>query len=106
MQMNQRYTKEEMWAHIEQYQQSGLTQYRFCQQTGLSKSTFGYWLKKYRKEQHNTSVKKTSGFLELRFEQEETRTENQHFQICFPNGVQLSCPANTPTEKLLTLIRY
>ncbi|MHB2149702.1 IS66 family insertion sequence element accessory protein TnpA [Calditrichota bacterium LG25] len=32
------------------YQQSGLSQPAFCRQQGLNKSTFLYWLKKYRKE--------------------------------------------------------
>lgn len=95
-----------MLGHIEHWQLSGLSQHRFCKQTGINKSTFGYWLKKYRKEQSDASGKKSSGFLEIRYEHEETQTEDQQFQIRFPNGVQLSCPVNIPAEKLLTLIRY
>jgi len=38
----------EMFGKVEAYLSEELTQVQFCQKEGLSKSTFQYWLRKYR----------------------------------------------------------
>jgi len=50
MRKNQKYNKEEMALAIEMWQESGLSQYEYCNREKLSKSTFSYWLKKYKQE--------------------------------------------------------
>ncbi|NOX90727.1 MAG: transposase [Calditrichaeota bacterium] len=70
----------EMFQIIEQYQKSGLSQAEFCQQTGIKKSTFHYWLKKYRKESQADflpiSIKEPKASLQIELE--------------LPNGIKIS----------------
>jgi hypothetical protein len=41
-----RYTKQKMLAYYKEWQESGLGKKAYCQQKGLTASTFFYWLKK------------------------------------------------------------
>jgi len=50
MRKNQKFTKEQMYAWIESWQQSGTSQNRFCKEEKISTSTFNYWLRKYKQE--------------------------------------------------------
>jgi len=50
MRKNQKYTKEDMYLAIGEWQKSGLSQNTYCNQEGLSRNTFKYWLNKYRIE--------------------------------------------------------
>ncbi len=50
MRKNQKYSKEEMYLAIELWQESGLSQGKFCSRENLSVKTFSYWYKKYKKE--------------------------------------------------------
>ena len=43
--------KEQMYAHIEQWKQSGLSQKLYCEQQALKYHVFHYWYKLYR-DQH------------------------------------------------------
>ncbi|MCE7874374.1 hypothetical protein DYH09_28940 [bacterium CPR1] len=56
-------------AILERYDESGLAQKAFCEQSGISLSTFSYWLKK-RRDQGGTvqeGVTIEPKFLELEF---------------------------------------
>jgi hypothetical protein len=53
-------------AVLEQFQESGLSQKRFCEQEGVSLSSLGYWLKKGRRSDSNSKVEKHR-FIELDF---------------------------------------
>jgi hypothetical protein len=55
MRKNQKFTKEQMSARIESWQQSGISQNRFCKEEKLSSSTFNYWLKKYKQEKDRST---------------------------------------------------
>jgi hypothetical protein len=46
---NQKYSKEEMYLAIELWQESGLSQVKFCSREKLSVKTFSYWYRKYKK---------------------------------------------------------
>lgn len=50
-----------MYALMEQYEVGALKQREFCTKHGLKKSTFGYWLRKYRIREEQES----SGFVPL-----------------------------------------
>jgi len=50
MRKNQKFIKEQMYAWIESWQQSGISQIRFCKEEKLSSSTFNYRLRKYKQE--------------------------------------------------------
>ncbi len=71
--------REEMFKVVESYYQSGLSQPAFCRQQGLNKSTFLYWLKKYRKEKQND-------FLPLRVNESKT---SFNLELDLPNGIKI-----------------
>jgi transposase-like protein len=50
MRKNQKYSKEEMYLAIELWQESGLSQAKFCSRENLLVKTFSYWYRKYKKE--------------------------------------------------------
>jgi hypothetical protein len=50
MRKNQKYSKEEMYLAKELWQESGLSQFKFCSRENLSVKTFSYWYRKYKKE--------------------------------------------------------
>ena len=67
-----------MVEHMQRYPESGMTQKVYCEVHGISKATFGYWLKKHRTEQK----KETGGFVQVRPRVSEGQTE-----IRYTNGV-------------------
>lgn len=96
-----------MFSVIENWQQSHQSQYKFCKDQKLSLSTFQYWLKKYRNSQENTQIKTSLShqrFLTLEVSEVEQAQSAENFTICYPNGVQLSCPSTTNTQTLRNLI--
>jgi len=48
--------REQMFALIERYLLSDQTQIEFCQTESISKSTFAYWLKRYRQDKPDGSA--------------------------------------------------
>lgn len=53
--------REKMLALVERWTQSGQTQQQFCQQHDIKYSTFGYWLKTWRRKNLSTS----QGFIPI-----------------------------------------
>ena len=86
-----------MWLAIEKWRASGLSQYQFCKQENLSKSTFGYWVKKYKQEKSisgSSPKKPDKTFLPVEFSASKDSSDNtpEHITITYPNGIQVSCP--------------
>ena len=86
-----------MWQAIEKWQASGLSQYQFCKQENLSKSTFGYWLKKHKQEKSISGSfpkKLDKTFLPVEFSTSKDPSDNtpERITITYPNGIQVSCP--------------
>ena len=71
--------REEMFKIVESYYQSGLSQPAYCRQQGLNKSTFLYWIKKYRKEKQND-------FLPLQVNAAKTTF---NLELDLPNGIKI-----------------
>jgi len=103
-----RFTKFEMFSHVEACKSSKLSQRVFCQQNGIALSTFQYWAKKYREEfTKDEASEETPGFIPVQVRPdpgtEQVRTPGQlHF--LFPNGIQVMCPENVDSEVLKTLL--
>lgn len=55
----------EMFSKVEAYLSGDLTQQQFCEEQGFAKSTFQYWLRKYRKF-HNTGNVSSGDFIPVR----------------------------------------
>jgi transposase-like protein len=111
MRKNQKYSKEEMYLAIELWQESGLSQVKFCSRENLSVKTFSYWLRKYRKEKQlsaGQSKKVSDTFIPVDICRDltsaNTRFNSGRIDVTFPNGVQLSCPVGIDTSQLKNLI--
>jgi len=73
--------KVEMFHLVEKYQKSGLSQKQFCEEHHLPKSTFLYWLKKYR-----TENKQAAGFIPINLSGLNPASD---YQIELPNGIRI-----------------
>jgi transposase-like protein len=113
MRKNQKYSKEEMYLAIELWQESGLSQVKFCSREKLSVKTFSYWLRKYRKENGflvKGGKKVPDTFIPVEISRggtsTGTSTNSTRIDVSFPNGVQLSCPVGIDIAQLKTLINF
>jgi transposase-like protein len=111
MKQNQRYTQEEMYPVIENWQESHMTKTQFCREKGIAYHVFKYWLDKYQRGQATKSPQKEKTFLPVKVSppelQYETRFQpNNHLiNITYPNGVKLTCPVDIDQSQLRTLIK-
>jgi hypothetical protein len=62
-----RNTAQGMYGLMAAYEKSGKKQREFCREQGIKKSTFGYWLRKYRACPAEAGSKETDalGFVEI-----------------------------------------
>jgi hypothetical protein len=81
-------------------EESGLSQGKFCSRENLSVKTFSYWYKKYKKENGLSAVRNkevSETFITVKVSGDRTATVTNEgynrIEVSFPNGVQLSCPA-------------
>ena len=100
-----------MFLAIELWQESGLSQCKFCIQEKISLPSFGYWHRKYKKEKvllPNLELKENEPFIpvKLRDTVHSTAPTPDHITVSFPNGVQLNCPAGIDIQQLKTLINF
>jgi len=110
MRKNQKYSKEQIYLAIEKWQASGLSQYQFCKQENISKSTFGYWFKKYKQEKSfsgSSPKKPDKTFLPVEFSNSPESSGNppERITITYPNGVQVSCPLILNSHGLTNLAK-
>jgi hypothetical protein len=91
-----RRSREEMFPVVEAWQQSGLSKKSFCEEQGIIKYVFLYWVRKYRDEHE------PDGFVPLTSGGALSLMQNYSIEIHYPNGVVLKLPANTP----VSLVRH
>jgi hypothetical protein len=113
MRKNQKYSKWEMYHAIELWQESSLSQVKFCSGEKLPVKSFSYWLRKYRKEKgllEGRGKKASETFIPVEVSRGRTlnRTNPDYgrIELAFPNGVQLSCPVNIDISQLKSLINF
>lgn len=98
---------QKMFAVIEAYQASGLTQKAFCQSEGLAFSTFQYWLSRYRK-QHRSDHQQSSRHLFVELTPQTLLPPNHvgdpGVVVSYPNGVAVSLGATVDLALLKELI--
>lgn len=75
--------REEKFAMIRRWQESGLSQIKFSEQENISYATFNYWIKQYRAK-NNVDVGK--GFIKLQSHSKNVGSENIFSEIIFSNG--------------------
>ena len=111
MRKKQRYGQEEMFLAIELWQESGLSQSRFCVQEKISLHTFGYWHRKYKQGKGlllHSGLKEHETFIPVKLPHavhSATATPGP-IKVSFPNGVQINCPAGIDIQQLKTLINF
>lgn len=102
-----------MYLAIELWQESSLSQVKFCSSENLSVKTFSYWYRKYKEEKglstgRNKEISDT--FIPVEVSGGKTKTfRNEGYdriEVSFPNGVELSCPVGIDIGQLKTLINF
>jgi len=72
---------QKLWEHrISDWEQSGMSQRKYCTQNDISYSTFNYWRRK--------SSPKIKQFAEVKIK--DSIIDNSNITINLPNGIQLS----------------
>lgn len=97
--------KHEMYALIRKWESSGQSQSKFIEQCEISKSTFGYWRKRYLGEQQES--RPNSGRLipiQVSSEIISSARESESIEIIYPNGVRLLCPIRMDLASIKGLI--
>lgn len=82
---NQPEARQQMFALIEQWQQSALTQKAFCGQQSLRYYVFHYWYKRYR-EQHADQQSIVTSFVKLHIAKPASASS---VEIYYPCGIRL-----------------
>ncbi len=81
------YTKAQMLSIYAGWQQSGISKKAYCQQNGLTTSTFFYWIKKLAlHEQDGVKESASAGFAELDFSPHHAQV---FMEIAYPSGVRV-----------------
>jgi hypothetical protein len=57
--------QQQFFAHIMQWQQSGLSKKAWCEQNNVMYSAFHYWYKQYRNRQSETDKNNDNNFVQL-----------------------------------------
>lgn len=78
-------TMSEMYGHISSWESSGELQREYMLRHGLSKSVFGYWLRKYRQDQQN----KSSSFVAVTVPAQELPEAVGFARLRLTNGSEL-----------------
>ena len=92
--MSNRKKKEQMYALVGEWEQSGQTREAFCKAHGVSLGTFAYWRSKYQEEQSMG----TASFIEL-----DTGITGS-IEITYPNGVVVKLLGESSLSKVRALI--
>lgn len=100
-----------MYLAIEQWQESGLSQIKFCSHEDLSVKTFSYWFRKYKNEKGVSPLSNNRarrGFIPIKVSPavKTIIPEPGWIEVSFPNGVRLSCSTGIDIHQLKTLINF
>jgi orotate phosphoribosyltransferase-like protein len=72
--------QEEMYNLVTEYRNSGLSAKAFSKERGISSSTFCYWIRKKKEEDH------PGGFVEVATG---LKSSTHELELIYPNGVKL-----------------
>ena len=103
MEVKTRKTPSAMAEHMAQYAESGMTQAAYCETHGISKATFGYWLKKQRDAQATS----TGSFLRVNSKASDYNHASRqvNIEIQFSNGVVIRFGSMVDPKYIKELIR-
>ena len=96
---------QEMFASIEKYLSSKLTQKQFCKNEKLAYSTFQKWLQLYKKNNPAVEQKPTKkAFIPVEIAHQQTATENSQCLIEYPNGIIIRFKGEFDSQLIQSLI--
>ncbi|HQM99354.1 MAG TPA: hypothetical protein PLR34_09395 [Bacteroidales bacterium] len=93
--MTKQEKKAVMFGMVEQWQESGMSQAAFAQSQNITLVKFRYWIQKHRHSQGSADFIQLGGF-----------PSSCGISIRYPNGVELTLPAQTPASAIKSLINY
>jgi transposase-like protein len=103
MEKTSRQANQEKWfTLIEEYLSKGISLQSYCQEAGLKKATFSYWLKKHRLLTSKKGDTSQSGFIPLCPVEAPSFGEEIKLRI---GAVELSMPARQNLDSLIPLIK-
>lgn len=82
---------------IEDYQGSGLSQNKYCEQNNLKKDHLAYYLSKYRRAKAQNQA---ATFLPIQL----GSTESSNFILSIGGGIELQIPSAVSAEQLTTVL--
>lgn len=80
---------------VEQWQGSGMSQAAYAKSQGITLVKFRYWIQKHRHSQDSVDFIQLGGF-----------PSTCGVSIHYPNGIELSLPAQVPIAAIKSLINY
>jgi len=92
--MTKQETKSMMLSLVDQWRQSGMSQSALARLQNITLFKLRYWIHKHQQ------IEQGSGFIQL------NEFSHQGIIIRYPNGVELSLPAQTPATVVKSLINY
>ena len=106
-------TSKEMYPLIAQWEKSGKSKQRFCEEIPMNIHTFKYWLKKRNKNKSSKAKKSSTDFIELKVENLENRENREELsnskslfaEIDYPNGVALRLHERMSSKDLKELLK-
>lgn len=94
--------RQQMFAMITSWQQSGLSQKSYCEQNGIRYHVFHYWYKCFRR---STSSTKDEGFIPIKIQPlNTTNTASAHAELLLPDGKRLLFQQGVSSDFLKALI--
>jgi len=93
--MTKQEKKSIMFSMVEQWRESGMSQAVFAKSQNITLVKFRYWIQKYRQSKESGSFLQLSGF-----------SSSYGIVIHYPNGVELTLPAQTPTAVVKSFITF
>lgn len=86
--------QEKMFALVEQWKTSSMTQKQFCAHYNIKLATFSYWVGRYRRAEH--SEQDDAGFVRIQDQTTFTSQNKTAIELIYPNGVRLTLNAADP----------
>ena len=95
-------SNKEFWhQHINQWQQSGLSQQAYCEKQQISYTSFGYWRGQFRRDAGQVKKKKFVP-VEMRQSQQDSALS---IKVKLFSGLVISIPCNMGASHIAELIR-
>lgn len=99
---NRKRNRSDYWRGVlEKWSASGFSQRRFCEERGISLSTFTYWRRRLRGE---NQVESQAPFIPVEIKPSQGSRRSSHYEIRLEEGVRIRVPFDFESESLSRLI--